>query len=75
MYQNPPARFDKVLIVIKLYVLCATFYKEKVSIYCVLYIATTVSILPATELPATFVCLKRLFTASSRSAEALWNCA
>lgn len=65
--------FDKVLTVIKVYMLRAIFLQQKVSVYCVLYIATTVLILPATELPATFVCRKRLFTPSSRSTEALWK--
>lgn len=69
----PKTHFDKVFTIIKVYRLCAISYKEKVPVYCVLYIATNVFILPATELPATFVCWKRLFTASSRSTEALWN--
>jgi len=42
--------FDMVLTIIKVSRLCAISYKEKVSVYCVLYIATTVLILPATEL-------------------------
>lgn len=66
-------RLDKVLTIIKVYMLRMILYKEKVSVYCVLYIVTNVFILLATELPATFVCWKRLFTASSRSTEALWN--
>lgn len=48
--------FDKVLTIIKVSRLCAISFKEKVSVYCVLYTATTVLILPATELFATSVC-------------------
>lgn len=48
--------FDKVLTIIKVSRLCAISYKEEVSVYCVLYIATTVLIVPATELSATSVC-------------------
>lgn len=48
--------FDKVLTIIKISRLCTISYKEEVSVYCVLYISTTVTILPATELSATSVC-------------------
>ena len=48
--------FDKVLTIIKISRLCTISYEEEVSVYCVLYISTTVTILPATELSATSVC-------------------
>lgn len=65
--------FYQVLTIIKVSGYVQFLTKKKVSVYCVLYIATSVLILPVTELSATSVCWKRLFTASSRSTEALCN--